>query len=65
MLVSLGLQQASKRRNTCATSWAEQYGAWPVSTIDGVEIILSAPDPFIFVGKAIDYQDRKFQLRDP
>jgi hypothetical protein len=40
---------------------------WGLASLDDrrVEIILSAPDPFIFVGKAIDYQDRKFQLRDP
>jgi hypothetical protein len=99
------LQPASRRRNTCSTSWAEQHcdavasiswdgeeqwkgpndaewhklgpglslGAFPrrqvpadaIETIDGLEIILSAPDPSIFVGKVIDYQDGKFQLRDP
>jgi hypothetical protein len=36
-----------------------------IQTIDGLRIILSAPDPSIFVGKVIDYQDGKFQLREP
>jgi hypothetical protein len=42
-----------------------QVPADAIETIDGLEIILSAPDPSIFVGKVIDYQDGKFQLRDP
>jgi hypothetical protein len=36
-----------------------------IQTIDGLRIILSAPDPTIFVGKVIDYEGGKFQLRDP
>jgi hypothetical protein len=42
-----------------------QVPADVIQTIDGVRIILSAPDPSIFVGKVIDYQGGKFQLRDP
>ncbi len=36
-----------------------------IQTIDGLRIIMSAPDPSIFVGKVIDYQGGKFQLREP
>jgi hypothetical protein len=42
-----------------------QVPADVIQTIDGLRIILSAPDPSIFVGKVIDYQDGKFQLREP
>jgi hypothetical protein len=39
--------------------------SFQAQTIDGLRIILSAPDPSILVGKVIDYQDGKFQLREP
>ncbi|HWF94709.1 MAG TPA: hypothetical protein VG291_07110 [Xanthobacteraceae bacterium] len=42
-----------------------QVPADVIQTIDGLEVILSAPDPSIFVGKVIDFQDGKIQLRDP
>ena len=50
-----------------------QLGAHPrrlvppdvIQKINGVKIIFSAPDPSIFVGKVIDFQNGKFLLRDP
>lgn len=35
-----------------------------IDRVDGIDIVFSAPDPSIFVGKAIDLQNGKFVIRD-
>ncbi|MBV8567568.1 MAG: hypothetical protein JO273_19125, partial [Methylobacteriaceae bacterium] len=35
-----------------------------IDTVDGIQIIFSAKNPSIFVGKTVDFKDGRFLLRD-